>query len=69
MMQDQLDRSKAETEGILKMKAQVESVLQGLGKTGLVEKDEGEEALPAETEKEDEATSSDVWRELRQEFG
>lgn len=69
MMQDQLDRSKAETEGILKMKAQVESVLEELGKKGLVEKEQNEPLMLEDGGKEDEDLSSDVWTELRKEFG
>ena len=68
MMQDQLDRSKAETEGVLKMKAQVESVLEGLGRKGIVEKDEAGETLLTEREKTEEDASRDIWRELRKEF-
>jgi mediator of RNA polymerase II transcription subunit 7 len=69
MMQDQLDRSKAETEGILKMKAQVESVLEELGKKGLVEKEQNEPLMLEDGGKEDEDLSSDIWTELRKEFG
>lgn len=69
MMQDQLERSKNETEGILKMKAQVEAVLDGLGKNGLTEKDESAEAPRIETVKEKADDAEDVWGELRREFG
>lgn len=31
MMEDQLARSRAETEGVLKMKEKVEGILEGLG--------------------------------------
>jgi mediator of RNA polymerase II transcription subunit 7 len=69
MMQDQLERSKGETEGILKMKAQVEAVLEGLGKNGLVEKEEGAEAPRTETVQEEVDVAEDVWEELQREFG
>jgi mediator of RNA polymerase II transcription subunit 7 len=69
MMQDQLDRSKAETEGILKMKAQVESVLEELGKKGLAEKEQNGEMILTDRELEEEDVSHDVWKELRKEFG
>lgn len=68
MMQDQLDRSKAETEGILNMKTQVEAVLEGLGKKGLIEKDDSGDVPHTETKKEEDNTGSDVWEELRKEF-
>ena len=64
MMQDQLDRSRAETEGILKMKGEVEGVLAGLGKSGLgdvVEEDAKNDKVLAEE-------GEDVWAELNQEF-
>lgn len=69
MMQDQLDRSRAETEGILKMKAQVEDVLDGLGKKCLFDKQEAAELSPTGAERDEEDLSRDVWRELRKEFG
>jgi mediator of RNA polymerase II transcription subunit 7 len=65
MMQDQLDRSRAETEGIMKMKREVEGILEGLGKIGLGEGSLGsvkkDEVLVEEGE--------DVWAELDREFG
>jgi mediator of RNA polymerase II transcription subunit 7 len=69
MMQDQLDRSRAETEGILKMKAQVENVLEGLGQKSLVEKQEGADLPPTGAEEDEQDVSHDIWRALRKEFG
>jgi mediator of RNA polymerase II transcription subunit 7 len=68
MMQDQLERSKAETEGILRMKAEVETVLAGLGKLGFSEKEGSGEAPgagPGNGEVED---GRDVWDELERGF-
>ena len=39
MMRDQLERSRKETEGILKMKEEVEGMLEGLQKIGLGERE------------------------------
>lgn len=69
MMQDQLERSKSETEGILKMKAQVETMLEGLGKPDLVGKEQSAEASRMEIVQEDVDVGEDVWGELRREFG
>lgn len=69
MMQDQLERSKAETEGILRMKAEVESVLEGLGRESLVGKEGGGELPKAESGKSEVDVGRDVWEELRREFG
>lgn len=65
MMQDQLERSRAETEGIMRMKGEVEGVLEGLGKIGL-----GEEGKGAAQKNEDLVEDGeDVWAELTREFG
>ncbi|KAL2059784.1 hypothetical protein VTL71DRAFT_10168 [Oculimacula yallundae] len=66
MMQDQLDRSRAETKAIGEMKGKVEAILEGLsgrfegemGKNGAGE----EEKLVVDEER-------DVWEELEREFG
>jgi mediator of RNA polymerase II transcription subunit 7 len=68
MMEAQLARSKAETEGIEKMKAKVEGILAGLGQVKLVDEGVGET-------KDDKRSSADfdgtkqVWDELRHEYG
>jgi mediator of RNA polymerase II transcription subunit 7 len=66
MMQDQLEKSKAETEGIMKMKAEVERILEGLGKLDMAEIEvngaKKSVALPMEE-------GLDVWEELEKEFG
>jgi mediator of RNA polymerase II transcription subunit 7 len=69
MMQDQLERSKAETEGILRMKAEVERVLESLGKETLIEKEDSGEVPQAVAKKEEVEVGRDVWEELRREFG
>jgi len=51
------------------MKAQVEAVLEGLGKNGLVEKEESAEAPRTETVQEEVDVAEDVWGELQREFG
>jgi mediator of RNA polymerase II transcription subunit 7 len=68
MMQDQLDRSKSETEGILRMKAEVEGLLEGLGAAKLVdlEKLSGEEEEATDAANED---GRDVWEEVWNAFG
>jgi mediator of RNA polymerase II transcription subunit 7 len=63
MMQDQLDRSRAETQGIREMKEKVESILEGLSQAKLAE-DAGE----AVTEKQREE-GAEVWEVLEREFG
>jgi len=65
MMQDQLERSKAETEGILRMKGEVERLLEGLGGAGLVER---EIVGNGKEEKVDE-DGRDVWEEIWRNFG
>jgi len=68
MMQDQLDRSRAETEGIMKMKGEVEGILEGLAKIGLsdevVQNGIGEKELNVSVE-----AGHDVWNELEAQFG
>jgi mediator of RNA polymerase II transcription subunit 7 len=69
MMQDQLDKSKAETLGIKAMKEKVEGILVGLGEMQVVGKEEdtimGEDI--AVNQEADEG--KDVWDELEREFG
>lgn len=73
MMQDQLDRSRAETVGILRMKAEVEEMLEGLGKLDLAETKvdvgrhmgEGVNGSPHEVVEE----GRDVWEEVWKVFG
>lgn len=70
MMQDQLDRSRAETEGIMKMKAEVEGVLQGLGKIGLGGDAEVETAGGVKKEVASHVEEGEeIWAELYREFG
>lgn len=71
MMSDQLERSKAETSGIYKIKKEVEDVLEGLAKAGLGDKDgntvmdiDSTEADVVATRKE----GQDIWEELYREF-
>ncbi|KAG9243738.1 MED7 protein-domain-containing protein [Calycina marina] len=71
MMEDQLERSKAETACIYKVKREVESVLEGLGKAGLEEIDDTmavDVAATAENTKLDEEDGQDIWDELYREF-
>jgi mediator of RNA polymerase II transcription subunit 7 len=69
MMQDQLDKSRAETQGIKAMKEKVEGILVGLGQIQVVEKDEdtimGEDIAVNQKVEE----GKDVWDELEREFG
>lgn len=64
MMQDQLDRSRAETEGIMKMKEKVEGILEGLGQAKLVETEVKKNAV----EEIEEDPSKEVWAQLNEEF-
>lgn len=66
MMQDQLERSKMETEAISRMKAEVEGLLEGLGSAGLVEM-EVEKELDDEEKVDEEG--KDVWEEIWRTFG
>ena len=70
MMQDQLDRSKAETEGMLKMKAEVEEILEGLGNLGIGEKHGNEDngIIDGEGKAEVVEEGRDTWEELEREF-
>ncbi|RFU30201.1 hypothetical protein B7463_g6140, partial [Scytalidium lignicola] len=66
LMQDQLDRSKTEIDGIMKMKEKVEGVLDGLAQTKIVDstvaRDESSIEIVSDSVK-------DVWDELEKEFG
>ena len=66
MMQDQLDKSRAETEGIMKMKEKVEGMLEGFGEIKL-----GDEANTNSQEHENviEDDGKDIWEQLDLEFG
>ncbi|KAF8850113.1 MED7-domain-containing protein [Acephala macrosclerotiorum] len=63
MMQDQLDKSRAETQGIREMKAKVEGILEGLSQAKLAEFAEmnGKGG-------QDDLEGKDVWDELEKEF-
>lgn len=65
-MQDQLDKSRAETEGIMKMKEKVEGMLEGFGEIKL-----GDEANANSQEHENviEDDGKDIWEQLDLEFG
>jgi mediator of RNA polymerase II transcription subunit 7 len=69
MMQDQLDKSRVETQGIKAMKEKVEGILVGLGQMQVVEKQEdtimGEDIAVSQQVEE----VKDVWDELEREFG
>jgi mediator of RNA polymerase II transcription subunit 7 len=68
MMQDQLERSKAETEGIMRMKGEVEGILEGLEKVGLGEGLDTKR-LPEKIADEPQEAGQDVWEELQRQFG
>jgi len=70
MMEDQLERSKAETAGIKKIKEEVDGVLEGLEKTGL---DKYESLITGLNgmdldKKGDRPQGVDIWAELQREF-
>lgn len=62
MMQNQLDRSRAETQGIMEMKEKVEGILEGLSQAKLKEEElrEGEEKRVEE--------GRDIWEALEKEY-
>ncbi|KAH8816026.1 MED7 protein-domain-containing protein [Xylogone sp. PMI_703] len=66
MMQDQLDRSKAEIDGIMKMKGRVEGLLDGLAQTKIVESSISQDSGSKDTETD---PAKDIWDELEKEFG
>jgi mediator of RNA polymerase II transcription subunit 7 len=65
MMQNQLERSRAETQGIREMKEKVEAILEGLSQAKLKEDMEKEGSGAKEGEEEE----RDVWEVLEREFG
>ena len=65
MMQDQLERSRRETEGILRMKGEVEGLLEGLGSAKLREREEEQIGPGNELEEE----GKEVWEEVWKTFG
>ena len=72
MMKDQLERSRKETEGILKMKEEVEGVLEGLQKIGLGEREvvNGEaNGVVAGNRGIEGVEELNVWEALGREFG
>ena len=68
MMQDQLDRSRAETRGIREMKDKVEGILEGLSQAKLADGGKGDGKDVGERLGLDEE-GRDVWEELEREFG
>lgn len=65
MMQDQLENSRAETEGIMKMKEKVEGILVGLSEVKLEDKDIIERQVHDEEPEDD---GKDIWDQLEKEF-
>lgn len=70
LMEDRLERSRSETEGIRRMKAKVEEVLSNLGQSDPVD---GEvkvvDVLQENGVAAHDGTSSAIWDDLRKEFG
>ncbi|QSZ35958.1 hypothetical protein DSL72_007080 [Monilinia vaccinii-corymbosi] len=66
MMQDQLDRSRAETEGIMKMKEKVEGLLEGFSQIKFADEDIVGSEIQEDSIEDDE---KDVWEQLDLEFG
>lgn len=66
-MQDQLDRSRAETDGIRQMKEKVEGILEGLSQAKLAETEE--EKVETTEEWREEEEGRDIWEELQRQFG
>ncbi len=66
MMQDQLEKSRAETQGIREMKGKVEGIIEGLS-LDLKKVD----VVNGEVEKKSESVEEgrEVWEELEREFG
>jgi mediator of RNA polymerase II transcription subunit 7 len=64
MMQNQLDRSRAETQGIREMKEKVEGILEGLSQAKLAEEKEKEGSSGEVVD-----DGRDVWEVLDREFG
>ena len=68
MMEAQLARSKAETNGIESMKAKVEGILAGLGQVNIVS-EETEDHKDNKKDLEEYDGTKDVWDELHREYG
>jgi mediator of RNA polymerase II transcription subunit 7 len=66
MMEDQLERSRAETRGIMEGKEKVEKILEGLSKAPISGRDDLMQGPAEETIIKD---GSDIWEELDKEFG
>jgi mediator of RNA polymerase II transcription subunit 7 len=62
MMQNQLDRSRAETQGILEMKEKVEGILEGLSQAKLKEEEHNEGG------RESVDYGRDIWEALEREY-
>jgi len=62
MMQDQVDRIRAETQANREITAKGEGILEGLGQAKLADEDE------SNTKGEDYIDGKDVWEELEREF-
>ena len=69
MMQDQLERSRAETRAIGEMKKKVEGILEGLSVGLGVEKNGLENGVDVRHEREVVEEGRDGWEELEREFG
>ncbi|KAK0120318.1 Mediator of RNA polymerase II transcription subunit 7 [Cadophora gregata] len=69
MMQDQLDRSRAETKGIREMKVKVETILEGLGAGLELDKGVLEGVVGKKEERKVVEEGKDVWDELERKFG
>jgi len=65
MMKEQLERSRAETESIMKMKAEVEDILKGLVKIEVAKEDQINGAVVEDKEIVD---GRNIWEELEREF-
>jgi mediator of RNA polymerase II transcription subunit 7 len=69
MMEDQLERSKNEIEGIERMKMKVDGILKGLGQPTWADGiEEGEQPPALKGSSEDDVAGEDVWEELYKEF-
>ncbi|ELR07191.1 mediator complex subunit med7 [Pseudogymnoascus destructans] len=68
MMEAQLARSKAETNGIESMKTKVEGILAGLGQVNIAP-EEAEEYKDTKKDLEEYDGAKDVWDELHREYG
>ncbi|KAI9650825.1 Mediator of RNA polymerase II transcription subunit 7 [Ciborinia camelliae] len=66
MMQEQLEKSRAETEGIMKMKEKVEEILEGFGRIKLADEVIASSQLHEDVMEDD---GKDVWKQLDLEFG